>query len=50
MELQELMKGIIAILMLVVIIGAISLFTEKGSAMLGAIRDALRFGGWHVFV
>jgi hypothetical protein len=50
MELEELMKALIFVIVLVVVVGAIFMFREKGGSIFGAIRDALRFGGWHVFI
>jgi len=50
MEMEELVKLIIAIVVLVVLIGAaIFLFKGKGGEVFASIRNALRFGGWYVF-
>lgn len=46
MELEEIVKIIIAIGVLVILVGAVFfLLGEKGGELLNSIKDALRFGG-----
>lgn len=45
MEIEEIVRMIIFILVLVVMVGAVAfLFSGKGGDMLGSIKDLLRFG------
>jgi hypothetical protein len=45
MEIEEIAKMVIFVILLVVVIGGVVvLFSGKGSEMLGAVKDLLRFG------
>jgi len=49
MEMEELVKLLIAVVVLTVLIGAaVFLFKGKGGEAFASIRNALRFGGWYV--
>jgi len=46
MEMEEVVKLLIAVVVLVIMVGAIVfLFTEKGVQLLDSIKNTLRFGG-----
>jgi len=45
MEIEEIVKIIISITVLVILVGAVFfLFSEKGGELLSSIKDAIKFG------
>ena len=45
MEMEELVKILIFVVVLVVSVGAFILFSDKGGALIEGIKSVLRFGG-----
>jgi len=44
MEMEEIVKILIFVLVLVILVGAVAMFEDKGGAILDSIRSAMRFG------
>jgi len=44
MEMEEIVKILIFVIVLVIMVGAVVMLTGKGGAVLDSIRDLLRFG------
>ncbi len=44
MEMEEIVKILIFVVVLVIMIGAFALLSDKGGALLEGVRNVLRFG------
>jgi len=44
MEMEEIVKILIFVVVLVIMVGAVIMLTGKGGALLDSIRNVLRFG------